>query len=179
MSLSRRGFLKILGGATVAAVIAPKIVLPETTVVTPTKAPLFVPSQNLDMGVPRRILTATELPPATTTLTWKNQFLGAGELAATVPMLLLQDNFIRQYGGKLRAGSEVMVDPSTADRWIQNGVAAPGPNAPQYLQLRSVQRIMERKAARKRREYEAMTPSFWDRSAVQILDRRMNLDLRA
>lgn len=53
--MNRRSFLKLLGGTTVAAVAAPLI--------TPSTAPLFIPPERLDMGVPRRILTATELPP--------------------------------------------------------------------------------------------------------------------
>jgi hypothetical protein len=146
MSLTRRGLLKLLGGTVAAAVVAPQIVLP-------TQAPLFVPSHHLEMGVPRRIVPATELPPPATTLTWANRFLGADELAVSVPMLLLQDNFAQQWGGRLKAGFEVLVDQATAERWIEFGVAVPGARASRDLQERSAQRRLGKHDARVREAY--------------------------
>lgn len=148
MKLGRRSFLKILGGTAAAAVAAP-IIAPQTNLVAPVAAPLFVPARNLDMGVPRRILTATEMPPPQA---FPQPFIPEAvqreiidaQMRKTIAMLLLQDNYIPEYGGKLRAGHEVLVDQTTAYRWVRHGVAAPGPNAPRDLQMDSAKRIAER-----------------------------------
>lgn len=140
MKLGRRSFLKILGGAAAATVAAP-LIKPVSA------APLFVPAQHLDMGVPRRILTATELPPSTSMLTWQNTMIGPEE----VQMLLLHDEFSppywQQYGReKVPAGTTLLVDRETADRWVKHGVAAPGPSAPRDLQETAAARLAEKRA---------------------------------
>lgn len=155
MKFNRRSFLKILGGAAAAAVVAP-IIAPQTTLALPSTAPLFIPSKNLDMGVPRRILTATEMPTASDP--WlipesvQREIIDA-QMRKTIPMLLLQDNYISDYGGRLKAGHEVLVDRVTAARWVDHGVAAPGPNAPRDIQELSAKRIAEQRQGHTLREY--------------------------
>lgn len=146
MKIGRRGFLKILGGTAAAAVAAP-LITPAQGIVRPGMAPLYVPPQNLDYGVPQRSLslsTDIEAAKRTTTISWKNVFLDAEEIAVRVPMLLRQSEFIPEFGGKLPAGAEVMVDQMTADRWVRNHVAVPGSNAPRDLQEQSAKRLAAR-----------------------------------
>lgn len=167
--VSRRGFLKFLG-AGAAAVVAAPILQPAAPVLARPSAPLFVPAANLDMGVPHRILTATEMPLASVRVPSQSQDIrqAAYRMAGSIPMLLLQDNFIQQYGGKLKAGAEVLVDRSTADRWIQNGVAVAGADAPSDVKLQSMQKVMERQARKNREKYDRYPdyPLSRDRSFV-------------
>lgn len=181
MKIGRRGFLKILGSAAVAAVAAPLI----TPATTAASAPLFVPSQLLDYGVPtQRLVTATQMPPdltrgrmemefsqqglatmpdARTTLSWKNTFTDAEAIGVItpIPMLLLQDEysppFWQQFGRqRVPAGTTLMVDRKTADRWVDRGVAVAGTSAPRDLQESSARRIAERiqrVEAESRRQY--------------------------
>lgn len=69
MKLSRRGFLGLLGGAAAAAIVAPAV-----EQVAHASAPLFIPAERLDMGVPSgRLATAISWGPevhgAKTTIT--------------------------------------------------------------------------------------------------------------
>lgn len=140
-----------MGAAT--AVVAPSLLLPPTKVLAQPSAPLFVPAQNLDMGVPRHIFTATEMPkalPAAFIPEAVQRKIIDNVMGRSIPMLMLQDNFSTQYGGRIKAGAEVLTDRETADRWIRFNVATPGPSAPKDLQLRSAQRMMERKAMQRR-----------------------------
>jgi hypothetical protein len=97
------------------------------------------------MGVPRQILTATEMP--TTLTTWANTFLNAEELSFfdEIPMLLVHDEFSppgwQQFGRqRVPAGTTLMVDRPTAERWVTHGVGTPGPGAPLDLQDASAKR---------------------------------------
>lgn len=106
--MNRRSFLKLLGATATAAVAAP--------IITPTaSAPLYIPSQRLDYGVPRGLVTTRALPAwadvepllaqamgerlsdtwltGTTTITCDNVFLDVDELAVLVPIpsMLLHD----------------------------------------------------------------------------------------
>lgn len=125
--VSRRGFLKILGGTAAAIVAAPILAPSKPVLAAPPAAPLFVPSRNLDMGVPRRILTATEMPklPPTATLTQVavDGYHATRQMAHSVPMMLLHDEYMTEWGGRLKAGSTLLVDQVTADRWLENRVA--------------------------------------------------------
>jgi hypothetical protein len=140
--ITRRSFLKILGGTAAAAVAAPLI--------TPAAAgPLFIPSQNLDMGVPRSILTATEMPTPKPTAYFVTGDVGLRQL--NIPMLLVHDEFRppgwQQYGReKVPAGTTLLVDRPTAERWVEHGVGTPGPAAPLELQEASVRLGMTRRA---------------------------------
>jgi hypothetical protein len=152
--------LKLLGAGAAAAVAAPLI--------TPAAAaPLFIPSQNLDMGVPRQILTATEMP--TTLTTWTNTFLNAEELSFfdEIPMLLVHDEFSppgwQQFGReRVPAGTTLMVDRPTAERWVENGVGTPGPGAPTDLQEEAAQRQATRAAVYGLRNIGEPTQSWLD-----------------
>lgn len=162
MKIGRRGFLKILGG-TAAAAVASQIITPPTVA-----APLFVPAQNLDMGVPRKILTATEMP-ATTWEALGSIRRGSGPLTApyrgagSIEMTLLQAEFSFEYGGgrKLPAGTTLLVDAETAERWVTNGVAVPGPHAPPALQIRSAK---DQAARAKAREAQG---TIWDLLVIE------------
>lgn len=135
--MNRRGFLKLLGGTVVAAIVAPAV----PKIATPTNAPLFVPSQHLDFGVPtQRLVTAREAASANMAHLWEQRVSAYAAQRAvdgqhrTIPMLLIQDEYLPQYGGKLKAGAQVMVDRVTAERWTENRIAAPGSGAPRDLQ---------------------------------------------
>lgn len=133
--MNRRSFLKVLGGAATALVAAP--------ILTPPSAPLFIPSQNLDYGVPSgRLATASSISTQTLQQLWDRGV--ARRADGTVPMLLRQSEFLPWAGGKLPAGSVVMVDRETADRWIANDIAVPGPSAPYAMQTVSAKRLAER-----------------------------------
>jgi hypothetical protein len=105
MPIDRRTFLKRIGGGLLAVAAAPLIV--------PTSAPLFIPSDRLEMGVPRRLAAAiaSGAPP--------------GASLWGVPMRLNQDEFLLEWGGRLPAGSIVTVDEGTARRWIGHRIGAP------------------------------------------------------
>jgi hypothetical protein len=105
MPIDRRTFLKRIGGGLLAVAAAP--------VLLPTSAPLFIPSDRLEMGVPRRLAAAiaSGTPP--------------GASLWGVPMRLNQDEFSMEWGGRLPAGSIVTVDEVTARRWIDNRIGAP------------------------------------------------------
>jgi hypothetical protein len=106
MTIDRRTFLRRIGGGLLAVAAAPVLV--------PTAAPLFIPSDRLEMGVPRRLAAAIA------------SGRGPGALSpGAVPMRLNQDEFSMEWGGRLPAGSVVTVDERTALRWIANRIGAP------------------------------------------------------
>lgn len=155
--VSRRGFLKRLGLGAAAVVAAPLIGQGVTRPggLTLPSVPLYIPPQNLDYGVPRKIITATPEQIESVTLSWRNVFLSAEELAVIVPipesrgagtvqMTLIQSEYMAEHGGKLPAGAVLMVDESTAARWTSNGIAVPGPQAPLAMQEAYAKRSAER-----------------------------------
>lgn len=159
MKIGRRGFLKLLGGTAAAAVAAPVLAQGMTRpggLALPSGGPLFIPARNLDMGVPRQILTATEMPDLLSDAIWLDGERGIWNpapadhrMARTVPMVMLQDNYSWEYGrGLMRAGSTVLVDQETAERWADRGVAVPGADAPAEVQERAAKRQIEREQAR-------------------------------
>lgn len=157
--MKRRSFLKLLGGTAAAAVAAP-LIAPSMKIALPPAAPLFVPAQHLEMGVPTgRLLTAREAPAADLAALWERQAAKHEALRATydarrtIPMLLVQSEYLIEYGGKLPAGSQVMVDRETAERWTRNGVAAPAPTALRDLQEASAQRLAERAQTMRRENH--------------------------
>jgi hypothetical protein len=98
---SRRSFLRGLGGGLLAIAAAPLVV--------PSRAPVFIPSDRLEMGVPRPIAAAPaiEMPaelrlPALnphayfvsgdnglvrwSTMTWKNVFMQAEDIGLILPL---------------------------------------------------------------------------------------------
>jgi len=121
----RRTFLKIGGAALLTAAVAP----------------LFIPSDRLDFGVPRAVSTET-LTSGEIQALWNRsveRFDGLRQrstlrIAGQVPMLLVHDEFMMEHGGKLAAGSRVLVDQATSDRWLAYGVAVPDRGHPQYGQ---------------------------------------------
>ena len=134
--MNRRSFLRVLGLGTAAVVAAPLLSTPK--VLVQSVAPLFIPSQNLDMGVPHRILTATEMPtaPAVQTLMQYSYETVQYRMAQSVPVMLLQDNYISEWGGRLKAGSTLLVDQTTADRWLSHRIAVhPDATASQVAQV--------------------------------------------
>ena len=145
MTISRRTFLKLLGAGAVAVAAAPLLEQAVPVFAQPS-APLFIPPQNLDMGVPRQILTATELPVSG----WFEPVVQGDRAAGVdfieaIPMLLAQDEFRppgwQQYGQpRVPAGTTLLVDRATAERWIAYGVGTPGPKAPVDLQEAAVRR---------------------------------------
>lgn len=151
--MNRRSFLKILGVGVATVAAAPLI--------TPTTAPLFVPSNRLDFGVPRTIVTATEMSPTAFFLDNPNTTLksqgwpGYGWQIVpfpgqVVPMTLLWDEFgppgWQQFGRqKVPAGTTLLVDATTAERWVHHNVAAPAASAPLSLQQESAKRLAEKR----------------------------------
>jgi hypothetical protein len=129
MSITRRGFLKI-AGAMIAAPFAAKLILPAAPAIAapPPSAPLYIPKERLELGVPRHWRDAISVPDA----------------GRNIPMVLLQANFMQEYGGRLPEGAELLVDRTTAERWIEYGVARAGTQAPSYLQEASAKRMAER-----------------------------------
>ena len=147
MKLGRRGFLKGIVGLGAAAVAAP-LITPATTLAAPVAAPLYVPPQNLAYGVPTgRLSLSTDVQAA---VQWSeiqgplSEAIGRRLHERTIPMLLLQNEFLVEHGGRLPAGSEVMVDRQTADRWLRNAIATAGPSAPADLQVASARMLAER-----------------------------------
>jgi hypothetical protein len=106
MSIDRRTFLKRIGGGLLAVAAAPLIV--------PTSAPLFIPSDRLEMGVPRGLSEAL-----------RSVRLPAQFTFGSVPVRLTRDEFSMEWGGRLVAGSTVLIDEATARRWTAVGVAVP------------------------------------------------------
>jgi hypothetical protein len=157
MPLSRRSFLKILGGTAAAAVAAP--ILPASA------GPLFVPAERLDFGVPRQIVTAQSVTVGEITALWEqqartfDQAQASARMARTVPMTLLQNEYLHEWGGSLAAGSTILVDQVTAERWATNGVAVAGAAAPREIQERSAKVQAERRAMREERAADAS--SWW------------------
>lgn len=152
--MNRRSFLKVLGLMGVATAVAPSL-FQTTAPAAPPSAPLYIPPQNLDMGVPRRILTATTLPATlpTTSMTWGNVFWNVEEIAYIIPipegvnqgeisMLLRQGEYLPGIG-KLPAGSDVMVDRTIAELRIANYIAIPEPQAPREMQERSAKALAQ------------------------------------
>lgn len=136
--MDRRAFLTRLGlGA--AAVVA---------------APLFVPSERLAFGVPtQRLVLSANVAQALQ----RPQTSHGGITAYYIPMLLTQDNYLTEYGGRLPSGAEVMVDRATADRWVAHGVAVPGLGAP-----RDVQERWTRQAESRESRQDTSYPTTWD-----------------
>jgi hypothetical protein len=145
--MDRRAFLTRLGlGA--AAVVAAPIIAPAST------APLFVPSERLAFGVPtQRLVLSANVAQALQ----RPQTSHGGITAYYIPMLLTQDNYLPEYGGRLPSGAEVMVDRATADRWVAHGVAVPGLGAP-----RDVQERWTRQAESRESRQDASYPTTWD-----------------
>jgi hypothetical protein len=106
--------------------VAAPLIKPAEIALAQPAAPLFVPAQNLDMGVPRRILTATAMPTLTVEQVAAqirdDATITTTRMGRTVPMLLLHDEYLTEYGGRLKAGSTLLVDQKTADRWVEYGV---------------------------------------------------------
>lgn len=142
--VSRRGFLKLLGAAGAAIVAAPALAEAAPKLVTPApSAPLFVPAERLDFGVPtQRLVISSDVAKAVRETEHLRASVEQAErwVAGQVPMLLLQDNYLPQYGGKLKAGAEVLVDQATAKRWMAFNVAVPSPTAPVEAQQQYVER---------------------------------------
>lgn len=164
--MNRRSFLKRIGLGVAAVAAAPALSLPSREIVTRPSAPLFVPSERLDYGVPtQRLVLSTNIEQAIQTKQWTGG-VGVDYRAAdgvyvrtdgyAIPMLLKEDNYLREYGGRLRAGAQIMVDRTTALRWTARGVAVPGPSAPRDIQERSAQR----EAERAQRQRETWDPSW-------------------
>ncbi len=121
--VSRRGFLARLGLGAAAVIAAPLIGAPT--------AALFIPSSRLEMGVPHAFASASLAPSdlmdesaAREALTvvpegWRAPY------ADQVSMQLLYDEYMSERGGRLQAGSVLLVDEKTADRWTASGVAVP------------------------------------------------------
>lgn len=162
--VSRRGFLQRLGLGVAAIAVAP--VLPR---IAPA-APLFVPPARLDMGVPRAILTASGMPLGP----WLEPVV-TGAWAGSVPMLLVHDEFQppgwQQFGRpRVPAGTTLMVDRATAERWIGSGVGTAGPLAPLDLQEASAQRWAAKRAEYGRRVSHDTFSLFVGRSGVAPVD---------
>ena len=162
--MNRRSFLKMLGGAAALAAVAPIVgVMPA--------APLFIPSQRLDFGVPtQQLMTARQLPMASTVTVERRLF------GADVPMLMLHDNFSFEYAingdPRIPVGATIMVDESTAERWIASGVATPGPHAPLHIQEHAARALAGRRA---KEDAEVVLPWYWDTGSA----RAKNADRRA
>ena len=93
---------------------------------------------------------------------WEDTARATHRVANGIPMRLLQDNYISQYGGKLKEGTEVFVDRQTAERWVRNGVALPGPTAAPDVQRWAAQRFAERKVLKERASYDLDAQRAWD-----------------
>lgn len=124
--VGRRSFLKILGSVGAAIAAAPLI--------TPPSAPLFIPSERLEFGVPKTLVTVQSLEQGDVqaliaeTQARRNLLVdesAAARMAQTVPMLMLRDEYHQRFGGKLVAGSTVLLDQQTAQRWQAIGLAVP------------------------------------------------------
>lgn len=71
-----------------------------------------------------------------------------------VRMTLLGDEFMSEYGGALKAGTVVVVDPATANRWRQKRVAVDSAETDKTLREQKLAEI-----ERLRAEVEAIPPS--------------------
>lgn len=127
--VSRRGFLKILGAGAAAVVAAPLLGQAGPALALPA-APALIKPERLEFGVPRRVLaTSSGLTNDDLARMFREQMAVVDRLQAayrmgrSIPMLMLQDNYLREYGGRIKAGSTLLVDDATADRWLRNGVA--------------------------------------------------------
>ena len=148
--MNRRTFLKTIGIGASVLMAAPILSTPVSKIALPT-APAIIPPARLDFGVPtQRFMTATEMPASAIHM-WDviaKQVLADTDydLWATrnIPMLTLEYGWFDGYGGKLPAGSQIMVDRTTAERWVSHGVAVPGPQAPADLQIRAARHMPER-----------------------------------
>ena len=112
MRLTRRSFFGRSAGVIVAAV----------------GVPLFIPAERLDFGVPRALALPTHAELAPTSIEALARDVAAPAPLPTtdsVPMLLVHNEFLAEYGGRLEAGSTVIVDRATAGRWLDYGVAVP------------------------------------------------------
>lgn len=155
--MQRRTFLKLLGGTAAATVAAP--------IITPATGPLYIPAERLDYGVPRQIVTAQAMPLGEPSLA---PFIepvrqSAWATGTAVPMTLLWDEFRpphwQQFGReKVPAGTTLLVDESTARRWIKYGVAAAAPSAPVAFQNESAKRLAEKK---QREEFAFRASDGW------------------
>jgi hypothetical protein len=116
----------VLGGVGAAIAAAPLIV--------PPSAPLYIPSERLEFGVPKTFVLVDSLErgdvqallaerQARRNLMVDEQ--AAARMAETVPMLMLRDEYNQRFGGHLNAGSTVLLDPATAQRWATVGIAVP------------------------------------------------------
>lgn len=155
--MNRRGFLKRLGlGA--AAVVASPLITPAEKVLALPSTPLYVPSQRLDFGVPtQRLIMSTDIEAAKRVV---RPPLADAPADGSIPMLLVHDEFRppgwQQFGSpRVPAGTTLLVDRATAERWIERGVGTAGTAAPPGLQEASVKRW----SARHRSEMES---PVWD-----------------
>jgi hypothetical protein len=123
--MNRRSFLKRAGGVALAVVAAP----------------LYIPPSNLDYGVPIRNLSLSTDIEAAVRRSFRSVAYYTGD--EPIPMLLMQGEYTLEFG-TLPAGSQVMVDRETAERWMDYRVAVPGPGAPDNLVARSARREAER-----------------------------------
>ncbi len=178
--VSRRGFLKLLGAAGAALVTAPTLVEAAPKLITPVpSAPLFVPSERLDFGVPtQRLVLSSDVSKAVRETEHLRESSEQAErrVSEQVPMLLLQDNYIPEYGGKLKAGAEIMVDNETAKRWMVFNVAVPSPNASAVEQRQYVER--KTFAAEERGKYFQNMITTTERTYVDDLWRKPIADVR-
>jgi hypothetical protein len=74
-------------------------------------------------------------------------------------MVLLNAEYLSEYGGRLAEGTELMVSRTTAERWIEHGVARAGVKAPTYFQEASAKRMAERQ---QRQDERARAWDDWD-----------------
>lgn len=128
--MNRRGFLKRLGGAGLALVAAPLILPSVPALARPVPAaPLYIPSDRLDFGVPSEIVRAPEITHAATQKAIGQAVQRTETIRQTrmgnVPVTLRQSEFMAEWGGKFPSGSTLYVDEVTAVRWTRNRVAVP------------------------------------------------------
>ncbi|HEY5990153.1 MAG TPA: hypothetical protein VIV12_27770 [Streptosporangiaceae bacterium] len=123
--MRRRQFLKLIGGASTAVLAAPLLARAST--------PLYIPAARLDYGVPKQLIVPDHQIVNVNDLIWDELVRisadGESRIASTlsVPMLLLHDEYMAERGGRLKAGSVLLVDQRTAERWTTNRVAVPAP----------------------------------------------------
>lgn len=144
--VSRRGFLQRLGIGAIAVTVAPDII-------KQAAAPLFIPSERLDFGVPKPVLVLPDAQEMTdlalAMLKEKTAYLAeydrasrdAGALTGKIPMVMLQTTFYPSAGGRLWEGSTAYVDEKTAGRWVDYGIAAPAPGY--HVEPDTTRRVLE------------------------------------
>ncbi len=178
--VSRRGFLKLLGAGAAAIVAAPILGEMAPKIVTPTpSAPLFVPSERLDFGVPtQRLVMSADVDKAVreTAMLRADEDTASRKMADSVPMLLLLDNYMPKYGGKLKAGTEILADRETARRWMAFNVAVPAPSAPSDMQDAYVRRDQDERnkivdAYYHRRSPKIERDSLWQKTITESIHR--------